>query len=124
MAFNGTWKIDRNENYEQFMEAMGKSYFFNAFYRNNTTMAEHKLKVSVNYLLASLFFCCLPLCPCIVYCIYFLNIPPGGGRGDTEKCSDFNYILLILSNLTNSIRCISTEERTSKSTFEEKGQRM
>ncbi|NXK38345.1 FABPI protein, partial [Piprites chloris] len=23
MAFNGTWKIDRNENYEKFMEAMG-----------------------------------------------------------------------------------------------------
>ncbi|KAF1664690.1 Fatty acid-binding protein, intestinal, partial [Aptenodytes patagonicus] len=23
MAFNGTWKADRNENYEKFMEAMG-----------------------------------------------------------------------------------------------------
>ncbi|XP_055496514.1 fatty acid-binding protein, intestinal [Leucoraja erinacea] len=23
MAFNGTWKVDRNENYEQFMEQMG-----------------------------------------------------------------------------------------------------
>ncbi|NWQ64078.1 FABPI protein, partial [Neopipo cinnamomea] len=23
MAFNGTWKIDRNENYEKFMEVMG-----------------------------------------------------------------------------------------------------
>ncbi|NXT54360.1 FABPI protein, partial [Pluvianellus socialis] len=23
MALNGTWKIDRNENYEKFMEAMG-----------------------------------------------------------------------------------------------------
>ncbi|NWV30997.1 FABPI protein, partial [Grantiella picta] len=23
MAFDGTWKIDRNENYEKFMEAMG-----------------------------------------------------------------------------------------------------
>ncbi|NXT87456.1 FABPI protein, partial [Anhinga rufa] len=23
MAFNGTWKIDRSENYEKFMEAMG-----------------------------------------------------------------------------------------------------
>ncbi|XP_032542348.1 fatty acid-binding protein, intestinal [Chiroxiphia lanceolata] len=23
MAFNGTWKIDRNENYEKFMEALG-----------------------------------------------------------------------------------------------------
>ncbi|NXW60631.1 FABPI protein, partial [Eurystomus gularis] len=23
MAFNGTWKIDKNENYEKFMEAMG-----------------------------------------------------------------------------------------------------
>ncbi|NWS59797.1 FABPI protein, partial [Chunga burmeisteri] len=23
MAFNGTWKIDRNENYEKFMETMG-----------------------------------------------------------------------------------------------------
>ncbi|NXL03125.1 FABPI protein, partial [Mesembrinibis cayennensis] len=23
MAFNGAWKIDRNENYEKFMEAMG-----------------------------------------------------------------------------------------------------
>ncbi|NWI10713.1 FABPI protein, partial [Crypturellus soui] len=23
MAFNGTWKVDRNENYEKFMEAMG-----------------------------------------------------------------------------------------------------
>ncbi|XP_069711264.1 fatty acid-binding protein, intestinal [Phaenicophaeus curvirostris] len=23
MAFNGTWKIDRNDNYEKFMEAMG-----------------------------------------------------------------------------------------------------
>ncbi|NXO52787.1 FABPI protein, partial [Aramus guarauna] len=23
MAFNGTWKIERNENYEKFMEAMG-----------------------------------------------------------------------------------------------------
>ncbi|XP_068010039.1 fatty acid-binding protein, intestinal [Melanerpes formicivorus] len=23
MAFNGTWKIDRNENYEKMMEAMG-----------------------------------------------------------------------------------------------------
>ncbi|NWI95405.1 FABPI protein, partial [Pitta sordida] len=25
MAFDGTWKIDRNENYEKFMEAMGVS---------------------------------------------------------------------------------------------------
>ncbi|XP_068536715.1 fatty acid-binding protein, intestinal [Anas acuta] len=23
MAFNGTWKVDRNENYEKFMETMG-----------------------------------------------------------------------------------------------------
>ncbi|PKU44120.1 fatty acid-binding intestinal [Limosa lapponica baueri] len=23
MAFNGTWKVDRNENYEKFMEALG-----------------------------------------------------------------------------------------------------
>ncbi|KAM8808617.1 FABPI protein, partial [Eudromia elegans] len=23
MAFDGTWKVDRNENYEKFMEAMG-----------------------------------------------------------------------------------------------------
>ncbi|NXM77460.1 FABPI protein, partial [Serilophus lunatus] len=23
MAFNGTWKVDRSENYEKFMEAMG-----------------------------------------------------------------------------------------------------
>ncbi|XP_009871601.1 PREDICTED: fatty acid-binding protein, intestinal [Apaloderma vittatum] len=23
MAFNGTWKVERNENYEKFMEAMG-----------------------------------------------------------------------------------------------------
>ncbi|KAM4706453.1 fatty acid-binding protein, intestinal isoform 2-T2 [Discoglossus pictus] len=23
MAFNGTWKVDRNENYEKFMEVMG-----------------------------------------------------------------------------------------------------
>ncbi|NWX84609.1 FABPI protein, partial [Nothoprocta ornata] len=23
MTFNGTWKVDRNENYEKFMEAMG-----------------------------------------------------------------------------------------------------
>ncbi|TRY83008.1 hypothetical protein DNTS_006402 [Danionella cerebrum] len=23
MAFNGTWKVDRNENYEKFMEEMG-----------------------------------------------------------------------------------------------------
>ncbi|XP_028832416.1 fatty acid-binding protein, intestinal isoform X1 [Denticeps clupeoides] len=23
MAFNGTWKVDRNENYEKFMEQMG-----------------------------------------------------------------------------------------------------
>jgi len=28
MAFNGTWKIEKNENYEKFMEAMGKPYFF------------------------------------------------------------------------------------------------
>ncbi|NWR65060.1 FABPI protein, partial [Bucorvus abyssinicus] len=25
MAFNGTWKVDRNENYEKFMETMGVS---------------------------------------------------------------------------------------------------
>lgn len=25
MAFNGTWKVDRNENYEKFMEQMGES---------------------------------------------------------------------------------------------------
>ncbi|DAA28927.1 TPA: fatty acid-binding protein, intestinal, partial [Bos taurus] len=23
MAFDGTWKVDRNENYEKFMEKMG-----------------------------------------------------------------------------------------------------
>lgn len=74
MAYNGTWKIDRNENYEKFMEAMGKSYFSNAFYKNDTTMAEYKIELSVNYLLASLSFCCLLLCPCIVHCIYFQKI--------------------------------------------------
>lgn len=24
MAFNGTWKVDRNENYDKFMEQMGE----------------------------------------------------------------------------------------------------
>lgn len=24
MAFNGTWKADRNENYDKFMEQMGE----------------------------------------------------------------------------------------------------
>lgn len=24
MAFNGTWKIDRSDNYEKFMEQMGE----------------------------------------------------------------------------------------------------
>ncbi len=24
MTFNGTWKVDRNENYEKFMEEMGE----------------------------------------------------------------------------------------------------
>jgi len=24
MAFNGTWKVDRNENYEKFLEEMGE----------------------------------------------------------------------------------------------------
>lgn len=27
MAFNGTWKIDRNENYDKFMEKMGERFF-------------------------------------------------------------------------------------------------
>lgn len=27
MAFDGTWKIDRNENYDKFMEKMGKGLF-------------------------------------------------------------------------------------------------
>lgn len=25
MAFNGTWKVDRNDNYDKFMEQMGES---------------------------------------------------------------------------------------------------
>ncbi len=25
MAFSGVWKVDRNENYDKFMEAMGES---------------------------------------------------------------------------------------------------
>lgn len=24
MAFNGTWKVDRNDNYDKFMEQMGE----------------------------------------------------------------------------------------------------
>lgn len=24
MTFNGTWKVDRNDNYEKFMEEMGE----------------------------------------------------------------------------------------------------
>lgn len=102
MAYNGTWKIDRNENYEKFMEAMGKSYFYNAFYKNDTTMAEYKLELSVNYLLASLSFCCLLLCPCIVHCIYFQKILLRG-----EKILRNVLILivtLILSNLTHFSR--------------------
>lgn len=116
MAFNGTWKIDRNENYEKFMEAMGKSYSSNAFYKNNTTITEYKLKLSTNYLLASLSFHCLLLCPCIVYCICLQKITRG--RGETMKCSDFNYVILILSNSTYCSRFTSAEEKISKSTFE------
>lgn len=26
MAFNGTWKVEKSENYEKFMEVMGKTY--------------------------------------------------------------------------------------------------
>ena len=28
MVFDGTWKIDRNENYDKFMEKMGKCFIF------------------------------------------------------------------------------------------------
>lgn len=45
MAFDGTWKVDRSENYEKFMEVMGKSYISRAIYESNTTVAEHKLKL-------------------------------------------------------------------------------
>jgi hypothetical protein len=26
MAFDGTWKVDRSENYDKFMEKMGKNF--------------------------------------------------------------------------------------------------
>lgn len=48
MAFDGTWKVDRNENYEKFMEVMGKSYISRAISKSNTTVAEYKLELPVN----------------------------------------------------------------------------
>lgn len=96
MAFNGTWKIDRNENYEKFMEAMGKAYFSNPFCRKNTTPAEYKLKLlelpsgqPVLSLLAV-----LPL--------HLFSTYSGAGGEDAEKCSDFNFNVLIFSIFTNS----------------------
>lgn len=91
MAFDGTWKVDRNENYEKFMEALGKAHLSNPFCRENATPNEYKPKLSKNYLQAILSFHSWLLCPCI----YFQNILRWGE--DAEKCSDFNYTELLLS---------------------------
>lgn len=92
MALNGTWKIDRNENYEKFMEAMGKSIFPAPYIRLTPLWLNTQF---VNCLLVNLSFRCLLLYPCTVCCIYFQNITIGGGRcKDPDKYSDFNYVNL------------------------------
>lgn len=78
MAFDGTWKVERSENYEKFMEALGKA-LSNPFHRKSVPPAEqHKLQLSESDSWL--------LCPCI----RFQNILSGEGK-DAEKCSDFNY---------------------------------
>lgn len=55
MTFNGTWKVDRNDNYEKFMEKMGELWksiqHIYIYYVEVDALAEKSQCVSLSYLL-------------------------------------------------------------------------